>query len=102
MPIARSCITARTSSLIVHALYLVVLLSNRSAFTRRQYLQHPLIQSYITLVILHITLFLFIFMSISLKTTPPLMAVFMFICHMCVSVYPLQHAYVAYALRRAP
>lgn len=87
---------------VLYALYLYVLLSNRPAFTRRQYLQHPLMQTYITLVILHITLFLFIFMSISLKTTPPLMAVFMFICHMCVSVYPLQHAYVAYALRRAP
>ena len=86
----------------LYVLYLVVLLSNRSVITRQRYLQHPLMYSYLTLVLLHITLFLFIFMSIALKTAPPIMAVFMFICHLCVSVYPLHHAYVAQALRQAP
>jgi hypothetical protein len=47
------------------------------------------------------TLFLFIFMTIVMQTAPPIIAIFMFICHMCVSIYPIQHAYVAHALRRA-
>jgi len=86
----------------LYVLYLAVLLSNRYVLTRRRYLQHPLMCSYLTIVLFHMTLFLFIFMSIALQTVPPIMAVFMFICHICVSVYPLHHAYVAQALRQAP
>ena len=86
----------------LYVLYLSVLLSNRPIPTRRRYLQHPLTMSYIGLVILHMTLFLFICMTVVMHTAPPIITVFMFICHICVSVYPLQHAYVAHALRQAP
>jgi hypothetical protein len=33
-------------------------------------------------------------------SSPPLLILFMFLCHLCVSIYPLHHASVAQALRQ--
>ena len=86
----------------LYVLYLAVLLSNRSVSTRRRYLQHPLMSSYFALVLFHTTLLLILFLSLDLAppSSPPLLVVFMFLCHLCVSIYPLHHAYVAQALRQ--
>ena len=88
----------------LYVLYLVVLLSNRSVVTRRRYLQHPLMSSYFALILFHISMLLILFMSLALVPphTPPLLVVFMFLCHLSVSIYPLQHAYLAQALRQIP
>jgi hypothetical protein len=79
-----------------------VLLSNRPLSTQRRYLQHPLMSSHAALVLFHMTLLLILFLSLALAPpqSPPILVVFMFLCHLCVSIYPLQHAHVAQALRR--
>lgn len=86
----------------LYVLYLAVLLSNRSVPIRRRYLQHPLMSSYFALILFHISLLLILFMSLALVPPhfPPLLVVFMFLCHLCVSIYPLHHASVAQALRQ--
>jgi len=86
----------------LYVLYLAVLLSNRPVSTQRRYLQHPLMSSHAALVLFHISLLLILFLSLALVPphVPSLLVVFMFLCHLCVSIYPLQHAHVAQALRR--
>ena len=86
----------------LYVLYLAVLLSNRPLSTQRRYLQHPLMSSHAALVLFHMTLLLILFLSLALAPpqSPPILVVFMFLCHLCVSIYPLQHAHVAQALRR--
>ena len=86
----------------LYVLHLAVLLSNRSVSIQRRYLQHPLMSSHFALVLFHISLLLILFLSLGLAPPqyPPLLVVFMFLCHLCVSIYPLQHASVAQALRQ--